>query len=105
MSRGLGKTQRVIVALLDDGGAHRTIRELAGAIYGTAETSVTQRQNVRRAAHGLRRRQLVHAEYVAKRMRGGAPVMPIPELLPALDDAERRAAARGAAVVARALST
>ena len=92
MSRGLGKTQRAIVALLDDGDAHRTICELAGSIYDTAETSVGQRQNVRRASHGLRRRQLVHAVYVATRTRGGVPVMPLPELLLALDDDERRAA-------------
>ena len=92
MSRGLGKTQRAIVALLDDGDAHRTIRELAGSIYGVAETSVADRQNVRRAAHGLRRRQLVHAEYVANRTRGGVRAMPLPELLLALDDDERRAA-------------
>ena len=91
VSRGLGKTQRAIVALLDDGDAHRTIRELADSIYGV-ETSVGQRQNVRRAAHGLRRRQLVHTEYVATRTRGGMRAMPIPELLLALDDDERRAA-------------
>ena len=91
VSRGLGKTQRAIVALLDDGDAHGTIRELAGSIYGVAETSVGQRQNVRRAAHGLRHRQLVHAEYVANRTRGGVRAMPVRELLLALDD-ERRAA-------------
>ena len=53
MSRGLGKTQRAIIALLDDVSAHRTIHELAGSIHGTAETSVAQRQNVRAAPDGF----------------------------------------------------
>jgi hypothetical protein len=53
MSRGLGKTQRAIIALFDV-SALRTVHELAGSIYGTAETSVAQRQNVRRAARAAR---------------------------------------------------
>ena len=54
MSRGLGKTQRAIITLLDDVSARRTVHELARSIHGTAETSVAQRQNVRRAARAAR---------------------------------------------------
>ena len=48
MSRGLGRTQRAILAALD-GGKHGRVTDLPAVVYSTAEPTRAQRESVRRA--------------------------------------------------------